>query len=180
MAKKRHNPPIYDETPLEEKVVDVPAVFVKPEEKVISMPTVFSKGDLNSLIPTVLEEKSPFEKFLHYTGRALLFAVGGAVFYGIFTGAQIAGEVGIKNEQINREFRKAYNEATSKYADTNSDGVLSSEELDVFEKIILSEHGIDTSGRVNLKHGSMPYLDNSTERVSKETVIEWLKEYKGQ
>ncbi len=178
MAKKRHNPPIYDE-PIEEKVADVPTVFTKTEDtkledNSVNVPTIPSEETLKAVTPV----RTPFESFLYYTSRAILFAVGGAVFYGVFSSAQVVGDAGIKNEQINQEFRKAYRDATTKYADKDSDGTLSLEELNSFDKAFLASQGISASGRVNLKYGPMPYYKNSIEQVSKETVTEWLKNYK--
>lgn len=101
--------------------------------------------------------------------NALGIAVGVALGAGLYFGI-------MKPAKIKLEFNKIYTQALFQYADTNKDGIISSAEQDEFDRKLLSGKGV-TSLHGALMQGQMPLHKDGT-IVSKEALVEWIKNYK--
>ncbi|MBI5064911.1 hypothetical protein HZA97_01625 [Candidatus Woesearchaeota archaeon] len=149
----------------------------KLEEVELLTSTVEQEPTVEVFSPTI--EKTHLQKVLKVVRMSLMYLSIGAAFYGVVAYAPKVAEVGIRNDQVNSEFKSVYDNTSSKYADTNNDGVVSSQEMDSFDSAFLTSNGFKVSGeeRINLKYGPMPYMKGTFERAQKETITELLKNY---
>ena len=71
------------------------------------------------------------------------------------------------------EYQEHYQKACSKFADTNSDGIVSPEELTSLDRVIVDGRAIL---KVNKDGDTWPYF-SSGQRVPFSTITKWVDEY---